>query len=134
MNSFQQTVAKLMKNNVFAEKDTKILVVTDHSTEALGKKFNEALEQDGWNTNLQIMSDRSKSGEEPSESISEAMLSYDLVFCDQAFPYSYGCKKKCKCPWGKCDYDARNYGRYDSSRSNECRLQARRKRNKRNDR
>ncbi|WP_339184036.1 aminopeptidase [Oceanobacillus sp. FSL W7-1293] len=81
MNSFQQTVAKLMKNNVFAEKDTKILVVTDHSTEALGKKFNEALEQDGWNTNLQIMSDRSKSGEEPSESISEAMLSYDLVFC-----------------------------------------------------
>ncbi|WP_080873735.1 aminopeptidase [Oceanobacillus timonensis] len=81
MNSFQQTVAKLMKHNVFAEKDAKMLVVTDHSTEALGKKFQAALEQDDWNADLQIMSDRDKSGEEPPEANSEAMLAYDLVFC-----------------------------------------------------
>lgn len=70
-----------MKNNVFVTKDANTLVLTDDSTETLGSNFKDALEKDGWGVSLEIMKDRSKSGEEPPEEISRAMLEYDLVFC-----------------------------------------------------
>ncbi|GGA91330.1 aminopeptidase [Ornithinibacillus halotolerans] len=81
MGTFQEVVSTLMKNNFSVEKDISIFVLTDHSTEDLGKKFADALKNDKWNVTLHIMEDRRKSGEEPPDDAANAMLSYDLVFC-----------------------------------------------------
>jgi len=81
MEAFQQTVNRLMKNNIQIEKTEKILVLTDRTTEKLAKKFNEALKKDGWTSTFYMMEDRSKSGEEPPKEAAELMLRYRLVFC-----------------------------------------------------
>lgn len=81
MHIFQDTVAKLMKNNLSVAKSTAILVLTDNSTEVLGRKFRNALDKDGWNVNISLMKDRMKSGEEPPAEAAEKMLNYELVFC-----------------------------------------------------
>ncbi|MBU5266836.1 aminopeptidase [Virgibacillus proomii] len=81
MEAFQQTVNRLMKNNIQIEKAEKILVLTDRTTEKLAKKFNEALKKDGWTSTFYMMEDRSKSGEEPPKEAAELMLRYRLVFC-----------------------------------------------------
>jgi leucyl aminopeptidase (aminopeptidase T) len=81
MAVFEEIVWKLIKNNFNVEKDVSIFVLTDNSTEHLGRKFADALQKDNWSVDLQVMADRGKSGEEPPEDIANAMLNYDLVFC-----------------------------------------------------
>ncbi|WP_404455357.1 aminopeptidase [Virgibacillus necropolis] len=81
MDKFQNVVAKLMKNNFSVDKSVTILVLTDSSTEKLGRKFRSALEKEGWNTDIYLMEDRTKSGEEPPAESAEEMLNYNLVFC-----------------------------------------------------
>lgn len=81
LKDFQQTVATLMVNNFSVDKTVNILVLTDVSTEKLGKKFSDALEKDGWQVSSLIMEDRTKSGEEPPEAAANEMLNYELVFC-----------------------------------------------------
>jgi len=81
MSSFQETVHNLMKNNFSVDKNISILVLTDNSTESLGRKFEKALKNDGWKTKIHVMEDRSKSGEEPPQETAEKMLEFDLVFC-----------------------------------------------------
>ncbi|WP_060206967.1 aminopeptidase [Sporosarcina koreensis] len=81
MNDFQQTVAALMVNNFALEKNVHILVLMDISTEKLGRKFAEALKDDGWQVSTHCMEDRKKSGEEPPEEAANEMLNYELVFC-----------------------------------------------------
>lgn len=79
--TFQKTVATLMQHNFFVDRSISIFVLTDHSTESLGRKFAEALREDQWKVDLHIMEDRTKSGEEPPADAANAMLNYDLVFC-----------------------------------------------------
>lgn len=81
MNDFQQTVAALMVNNFAVEKNVSILVLMDRSTEKVGRKFAEALKDDGWQVSTHCMEDRKKSGEEPPEETANEMLNYELVFC-----------------------------------------------------
>ncbi|WP_336823726.1 aminopeptidase [Sporosarcina sp. USHLN248] len=81
MNDFQQTVAALMVNNFAVEKNVSILVLMDRSTEKVGRKFAEALKDDGWQVTTHCMEDRKKSGEEPPEETANEMLNYELVFC-----------------------------------------------------
>ncbi|MFD1205620.1 aminopeptidase [Sporosarcina contaminans] len=81
MNNFQQTVAALMVNNFAVEKNVSILVLMDRSTEKVGRKFAEALKDDGWQVTTHCMEDRKKSGEEPPEETANEMLNYELVFC-----------------------------------------------------
>lgn len=81
MKDFQQTVAALMVNNFSVDKTVNILVLTDVSTEKLGRKFGDALEKDGWRVQTHLMEDRTKSGEEPPQATTEEMLKYELVFC-----------------------------------------------------
>lgn len=81
MNTFQETVAKIMKHNLFVDKSVKLLVLTDESTQTLGRKFFDALKNDDWKASLHIMADRTKSGEEPPAETVEEMFQYDLVFC-----------------------------------------------------
>lgn len=81
MNNFQQTVAALMVNNFAVEKNVSILVLMDRSTEKVGRKFGEALKDDGWQVTTHCMEDRKKSGEEPPEETANEMLNYELVFC-----------------------------------------------------
>lgn len=81
MNDFQQTVATLMVNNFAVEKNVRILVLMDRSTEKVGRKFVEALKEDGWQVYTHCMEDRKKSGEEPPEETANEMLNYELVFC-----------------------------------------------------
>lgn len=81
MKDFQQTVASLMVNNFSVTKTVAILVLADVSTEKLGEKFSDALEKDGWQVSKRVMTDRTKSGEEPPEAVAEEMLKYELVFC-----------------------------------------------------
>lgn len=70
-----------MVNNFSVDKTVTILVLTDVSTEKLGGKFSDALENDGWQVSTYVMSDRAKSGEEPPEAAAVEMLNYELVFC-----------------------------------------------------
>src|SRR5699024_5284624 len=56
-------------------------VVTDDSTENIGKRFYESLIDLGWNADIDIMVDRRKSGEEPDPGVAANMLNYSLVFC-----------------------------------------------------
>ncbi|AMQ08643.1 aminopeptidase [Sporosarcina psychrophila] len=70
-----------MVNNFSIDKTVNILVLTDVSTEKLGRKFGDALEKDGWQVSSHVMEDRTKSGEEPPEATAQEMLNYDLVFC-----------------------------------------------------
>jgi len=81
MRDFQQTVAALMVNNFALDKNVHILVLMDRSTEKVGRKFAEALQDDGWQVSTHCMEDRKKSGEEPPEETTNEMLNYDLVFC-----------------------------------------------------
>jgi len=81
MKDFQQTVATLMVNNFSVDKTVNILVLTDVSTEPLGKKFGDALKNDGWQVSTHIMADRTKSGEEPPAATAAEILNYELVFC-----------------------------------------------------
>lgn len=81
MKNFQQTVSTLMVNNFSIDKTVNILILTDYSTEQLGRKFGDALEKDGWQISTHIMADRTKSGEEPPEETVAEMLKYELVFC-----------------------------------------------------
>lgn len=81
MNDFQQTVAALMVNNFAVEKNVRILVLMDRSTEKVGRKFAEALKEDGWQVYTHCMENRKKSGEEPPEETANEMLNYELVFC-----------------------------------------------------
>lgn len=81
MNDFRQTVAALMVNNFSLEKNVRILVLMDRSTEKVGRKFAEALKDDGWQVSNHCMEDRKKSGEEPPEETANEMLNYELVFC-----------------------------------------------------
>ncbi|QBQ07142.1 aminopeptidase [Sporosarcina pasteurii] len=70
-----------MVNNFSVDKTVNILVVADVSTEKLGRKFGDALAQNGWRVSTHIMEDRAKSGEEPPAETAGEMLNYDLVFC-----------------------------------------------------
>lgn len=70
-----------MVNNFSVDKTVKILVLTDVSTEKLGRKFGDALVKDGWQVSMHVMEDRAKSGEEPPAEAAEEMLNYYLVFC-----------------------------------------------------
>ncbi|MGM0900539.1 MAG: aminopeptidase [Bacillota bacterium] len=81
MENFNKIVAKLMKNNFTVERSVSILVLTDNSTKSLGRKFYEALTEDNWKADIQVMEDRSKSGEEPPEETAKEILKYKLVFC-----------------------------------------------------
>jgi|SRR5699024_6211059 len=81
MTTFEEVVHRIMNNNVILEKNNAILVITDESTKSLAVCFYEALEEEGWNTAIVVMSDRTKSGEEPPTNVAEQMLEYDLVFC-----------------------------------------------------
>lgn len=81
MTSFQKTVSNLMKNNFSLEKSSSVLIVTDQITEPLGRKFADAMKKDGWNNDIHVMEDRTKSGEEPPEETAELMLNYEIVFC-----------------------------------------------------
>lgn len=63
------------------DKDVSVLVVTDDSTKHIGLRFHEALVREGWDAEIVIMPDRTKSGEEPPNPISKQMLMYELVFC-----------------------------------------------------
>lgn len=81
MKDFQQTVVSLMVNNFSVDKTVNILVLTDVSTQDLGRKFGDALEKDGWQVSMHVMADRAKSGEEPPEATAAEMLKYELVFC-----------------------------------------------------
>nr|WP_228548387.1 aminopeptidase [Sporosarcina obsidiansis] len=81
MTQFESIVSDLMKTNFSLEKSASILVLTDRSTEEVGRKFAEALKADEWKSELYIMEDRSKSGEEPPEEAADHMLNYDMVFC-----------------------------------------------------
>ena len=81
MKDFQKIVAKLMINNFSVDKTVDILVLTDVSTEQLGRKFGDALTADGWQVSTRVMDDRAKSGEEPPDVMATEMLNYELVFC-----------------------------------------------------
>lgn len=81
MTTFNEVVARIMKNNFSVNRDVSIFVLTDYSTETLGRRFAEALEKDNWKATVHVMKDRNKSGEEPTEEAAQAMLEHDLVFC-----------------------------------------------------
>lgn len=81
MGNFEQIVSTLMKNNFSIGKDSRLLVLTDHTTEELGMKFADALTADGRDADIFVMEDRSKSGEEPPQEAVKAMLKFDMVFC-----------------------------------------------------
>lgn len=70
-----------MKNNFSLGPFSSIFVLTDNSTQTLGRKFAEALQEDNFDVDLYIMEDRSKSGEEPPEDVASMMLNHELVFC-----------------------------------------------------
>lgn len=81
MNMLHSIVANIMSNNLDVSKSSSILVLTDHSTSLLAKKFKDALISNEWNTSFYEMEDRTKSGEEPPKEASDKMLEYDVVFC-----------------------------------------------------
>ncbi|WP_342545567.1 DUF2188 domain-containing protein [Lysinibacillus sp. FSL K6-4013] len=81
MNMLHSIVANIMSDNLDVSKSSSILVLTDHSTSLLAKKFKDALIANGWNTSFYEMEDRTKSGEEPTKEASDKILEYDLVFC-----------------------------------------------------
>ena len=81
MSEFNQIIKKIMENNFSLPKEVLILVLADKSTEDLGLRFNDALLQNGRNSEFVIMDDCSKSGEEPPPDVAQKMLEYDIVFC-----------------------------------------------------
>lgn len=81
MNQFETIVSELMHTNFSIDRSALLLVLTDHSTEQLGRQFEQALKVDDWKTDLYIMKDRTKSGEEPPGEAAEYMLNFDMVFC-----------------------------------------------------
>ncbi|GBF11213.1 aminopeptidase [Tepidibacillus sp. HK-1] len=78
---FHSVVANIMSNNLDVAKTSSILVLTDHSTSSLAKKFKDALIANEWNATFYEMEDRTKSGEEPPREAADQMLEYDVVFC-----------------------------------------------------
>ncbi|MGG0657783.1 aminopeptidase [Rummeliibacillus pycnus] len=74
-------VKNLMINNFSLEKPNHILVIGDHSTAELAKLFELALTDDGWKSDLYLMEDRTKDGEEPPAEVAQKMLNYEVVFC-----------------------------------------------------
>jgi len=76
-----EDIDSITVNNFSVDKTINILVLTDVSTEKLGRKFGDALENDGWQVSSHVMVDRTRSGEEPPEAAAEEMLNYELVFC-----------------------------------------------------
>lgn len=81
MTKIKEIVQKLMKTNFKFDTNVPILVVTDTSTQQLGTAFYEALQELSWDATIQIMEDRTKSGEEPDALIAAEMLKYGIVFC-----------------------------------------------------
>ncbi|WP_228551157.1 aminopeptidase [Sporosarcina cascadiensis] len=81
MSQFATIVKGLMSTNFSLDRSASILVLTDRSTEDVGRKFESALKADEWKTDLFVMEDRTKSGEEPSVEAARHMLKYDMVFC-----------------------------------------------------
>lgn len=81
MSEFQQTVKGILRNNFAFEPTAKMLVLGDTSTSILAKRFAEALKNDEWIADYMEMLDRSRSGEEPPQEISDTWLKYDVVFC-----------------------------------------------------
>lgn len=81
MTQFATIVKGLMSTNFSLDKSASILVLTDRSTENVGRKFEGALRADEWNTDLYVMEDRTKSGEEPPSEAANRMLNFDMVFC-----------------------------------------------------
>src|SRR5699024_10222501 len=81
MDTYQQVVYKIMKNNVSLSDSSHILLLTDESTQQLARNVYDAFIKEKWEVDIIIMADRSKSGEEPPKDISAKMLQYDLIFC-----------------------------------------------------
>ncbi|KWW21852.1 aminopeptidase [Peribacillus simplex] len=81
MSEFHTIVANIMANNFHAAKSESILVLADHSTSLLAKKFSDALSANGWSASFHEMEDRKKSGEEPPKPAADEMLKHDRVFC-----------------------------------------------------
>ncbi|MCK1993560.1 aminopeptidase [Peribacillus muralis] len=81
MRELHKIVANIMSNNVNVSKSNTILVLTDHSTSLLAKKFRDALITNEWSVSFYEMEDRMKSGEEPPKEASDEMLNHDIVFC-----------------------------------------------------
>lgn len=81
MSTIKEIVQKLMKTNFKFDTDVRVLVVTDMSTRQLGSDFHQALHELGWDAYINVMEDRTKSGEEPDALIAAEMLKYGIVFC-----------------------------------------------------
>ncbi|MBM7599122.1 leucyl aminopeptidase (aminopeptidase T) [Virgibacillus halotolerans] len=81
MSQIKEIVKSIMDKNFSFDTDVAVLVITDRSTEKLGTDFYRTLNELGWKTELKVMIDRKKSGEEPDGEIASAMTKYPLVFC-----------------------------------------------------
>jgi len=81
ISKLNEIIESIMKKNFKFNTDVKILVITDDSTKRLGTTFFNSLKELGWDSELNIMSDRKKSGEEPTPEIAKNILKYKIVFC-----------------------------------------------------
>lgn len=81
MQQMKQIVAGLLANNFNFTKQASFYVLTDDTTQALGKAFAEGLRESGYHTTVEVMADRAKNGEEPPEAIAKKWYDYTAVFC-----------------------------------------------------
>lgn len=81
MQQMNQIVEGLLANNFNFDQQSRFYVLTDDTTQVLGKAFAEGLRANGYDTTVEVMADRAKNGEEPPENIAQKWYDYTAVFC-----------------------------------------------------
>ncbi|WP_010287435.1 aminopeptidase [Kurthia massiliensis] len=81
MQQMNTIIKGLLANNFQFDAQATFYVLTDDTTKTLGAAFAEGLRQNGYDTTLEVMADRSKNGEEPPKAIAEKWYDYTAVFC-----------------------------------------------------
>lgn len=81
MKDFVKIAKTVLRQNLYVKQGEQILIVTDTESKDLARIFYQAGIALGNETMLVEMDTRSKSGEEPPRTISEAMKSAEIVLC-----------------------------------------------------
>lgn len=81
MKKYVEVAKSVLSQNLYIKKNEQILIVTDAELKSVATIFYEAGVDLGNETMLMEMMTRSKSGEEPPHTVSEAMKSAEVVLC-----------------------------------------------------
>ena len=121
MKDFVEIAKTVLQQNLYVQQGEQILVVTDTKLKDLARIFYQAGIALGNETMLVEMDTRTKSGEEPPRTISEAMKSAEIVLCITQHSLTHTkARKECFGKWCPCCYYAWFNSRYVRGRRNFC--------------